>query len=89
VDPNVAPWWELAALPRIGETTAQRIVEFREQASGEAAPPGKPVFRRAAELTRVSGIGPRTVTRLALHLHTGAGAAPEVDHPAKGNRPIP
>ena len=66
VDPNQAEWWELAALPRIGEVTAKKIVEYRRDHA--AAPPDKPVFRTAQDLTRVRGIGPKTVERLTPFL---------------------
>ena len=62
VDPNAAPWWELAAIPRIGEVTARRIVEYRE--SRVAAGAGDAVFRRAEDLDDVRGIGPKTVERV-------------------------
>ena len=69
INPNLAPWWELAALPRIGENTARRVVSFREAAKPSAPDgPGEPVFRRAADLTAVRGIGPRTVARVARYL---------------------
>ncbi len=56
VDVNLATAEELQLLPRIGPTLAARIVEERER--------GGP-FRSVQDLTRVRGIGPRTVERLA------------------------
>lgn len=64
VDPDAAPWWELAALPRIGESTARAIVEHRETVRVD----GARVFREPADLERVKGIGPKTVQRTAKHL---------------------
>ena len=29
IDPNTAPWWELALLPRIGMATAFDIIQYR------------------------------------------------------------
>lgn len=37
LDPNSAPWWELTALPRIGENTARRIVDHRTDRADRAA----------------------------------------------------
>jgi len=70
IDPDVAPWWELTALPRIGEVTAKRIVEYREatrMSRGEAAVKG-PVFPSASDLQNVHGIGPKTAGRIAEFL---------------------
>ncbi|MGB2984393.1 MAG: helix-hairpin-helix domain-containing protein [Phycisphaerae bacterium] len=69
VDPNVAPWWELTVLPRIGETTARKIVRYREsvmQSSGSGE--DDRAFQRAVDLERVRGIGPVTVRRIAPYL---------------------
>ena len=74
IDPNLAPWWELTVLPRIGETTARRIVGFRRaaaQADRDRLSP--PVFRGPADLTQVHGIGPKTVARVAPYLHFPGG----------------
>jgi len=79
VDPNTAPWWELAALPNIGQTKAVAVARYRQQerkrrdVPSENAPP--PVFLAAEDLEAVRGIGPRTVLRLADHLRF-----PPVDH---------
>ncbi|HSW44817.1 MAG TPA: helix-hairpin-helix domain-containing protein [Phycisphaerae bacterium] len=70
IDPNTASWAELTRLPRIGEVTAKRIVEYREahrdRADESAA--DAPVFRRPEDLERVPGIGPVTVERIAPYL---------------------
>ncbi len=59
VDPQTATAREIEALPGIGPAIARRIVEAR--ASGV-------VFRRAADLRRVRGVGPRTLERIAPFL---------------------
>ena len=69
VEPNVAPWWELTVLPRIGETTARTIVNYRETTSnGGENGRTPPVFQTPGDLARVRGIGPKTVTRIAPYL---------------------
>jgi competence protein ComEA len=55
LDPNRADAAALAALPGIGPARAEAIVREREL---------RP-FRRARELDRVPGLGPRTLERLA------------------------
>jgi len=70
IDPNTAMWAELTRLPRIGESIAKRIVEYREShrptASGGAA--GLPVFTSPEDLEQVRGIGRKTVEQIAPHL---------------------
>jgi len=55
VDVNTAAWPELAELPGIGPTLAQRIVERRE-----AVGP----FGQLSDLRQVRGIGPATMRRI-------------------------
>jgi len=55
VDINTATVDELIALPGIGETTAQRIVRFRE----ENGP-----FQRVEDLLKVKGIGEKSFQKL-------------------------
>lgn len=55
VDLNTASVEELTALPGIGEVTAKRIVEFREQ-NGP--------FRRIEDLLKVKGIGEKSFQKL-------------------------
>jgi competence protein ComEA len=59
VDINKAEWPELAELPEIGPTLAQRIVESRS----EAGP-----FVDHDDLQRVRGIGPLTLERMRPYL---------------------
>lgn len=55
VNVNTATVQQLQLLPRVGPALAQRIVDFRA-ANGE--------FKSAAELTRVKGIGEKTLALL-------------------------
>lgn len=55
VDINRAEVWLLKALPGIGETLAQRIVDYRQQ-NGP--------FRNTAELLKVAGIGTATYQQI-------------------------
>ena len=59
VDVNSADWAELAELPGVGETLAQRIVQSRQ----EQGP-----FVDHQQLLRVIGIGPRTLERIEPYL---------------------
>jgi competence protein ComEA len=59
VDINQADWPELAVLPEIGPTLAQRIVDSRES-SGP--------FVDHNDLRRVRGIGPLTLERMRPYL---------------------
>jgi competence protein ComEA len=59
VDINQAEWPELAVLPEIGPTLAQRIVESRQTAGP---------FVDHEDLRRVRGIGPLTLERLRPYL---------------------
>jgi len=63
INPNTAPWWEMMVLPDIGETTACKIVEYRD-AQGR----GNPIFHMPADLEAVSGIGPKTARRITPYL---------------------
>jgi competence protein ComEA len=59
VDVNRAYWPELIQLPGIGPTLAQRLVDERAQNGA---------FRNFEDLSRVSGIGPRTLERIRPYL---------------------
>ena len=62
IDINQAKVWLLKALPEIGETLAQRIVEYRQR-NGP--------FRNTNELIKVAGIGTTTYEKIK-HLITVA-----------------
>ncbi len=59
---NRAEAWLLEALPGIGETLAQRIIDYRQQNGS---------FKNINELTKVNGIGVNTYERIK-HLVTVA-----------------
>jgi competence protein ComEA len=59
IDPNTATARELEALPGIGPSLARRVLDAREKGVR---------FRAPRDLSRVRGIGPRTVERLAPYL---------------------
>ncbi len=59
VDLNRADWPELVQLPGIGPTLAQRIVQSRETDGP---------YLDHAELTRVRGIGPKTLEKIRPYL---------------------
>ncbi len=63
VNPNTAPWWELMVLADIGETTARKIVDYRDAHADQS-----PVFNRPADLEPVTGIGPKTIQRIGPYL---------------------
>lgn len=70
IDPNTATWTELTRLPRIGESIAKRIVEYREnqRSEGTGGTATQPVFTCPQDLDQVRGIGPKTVELIAPHL---------------------
>jgi competence protein ComEA len=55
IDINQAEVWLLEALPGIGETLAQRIVDYRQKNG---------LFRNTDELLKVPGIGTTTYSRI-------------------------
>jgi competence protein ComEA len=59
VNVNQADWPELMQLPGVGRTLAERLIAEREE-RGE--------FQSVEELTRVAGIGPRTIERIRPYL---------------------
>lgn len=65
LNPNTAPWEELACLPDLGPVVAKRIVEHRE--ASEAAGTSRP-FRSETDLDKVPGIGPRTLEEIRPYL---------------------
>ncbi|MBN2492739.1 MAG: helix-hairpin-helix domain-containing protein [Planctomycetes bacterium] len=68
VDPNRDPWHRLVALPGVGPQRAAAIVADRA---------ARGPFRDARDLTRVPGIGPALVRKLAPHLPENTPAAEE------------
>lgn len=63
IDPNTAPWPELARLPMIGETLARRIVAYRREQAAAGAE--GLAFTCLEDLDPVRGIGPKRLERLA------------------------
>ncbi len=59
IDINSATAKELERLPRIGPQIAGRIVAYREENGA---------FKRIDDITKVKGIGPKTLERLRPHL---------------------
>jgi len=66
LDPNDATWWQLTALPRIGESLARRMTRYRNEIGDHESTTR--AFFRPDDLQRVRGIGPKTVARLAPFL---------------------
>ena len=62
IDINRAEAWLLEALPGIGETLAQRIIDYRQQ-NGP--------FRSTAELLKVSGMGAKTYEQIKALVTVG------------------
>ncbi len=70
INPNLAVWWELTVLPRIGRGLAREIIRHRQSAAqSPAGAAAAPVFRAASDLAQVRGIGPKTVQRIDPYLH--------------------
>jgi hypothetical protein len=74
LDPNIAGWRELSAIPGLGPKKAQAIVAFRKQ--WVAHHPGKIPFRSPTDLRQVKGIGSATVSSLAPYLAFSAVQPP-------------
>ena len=71
VDPNLAPWWELTILPRIGPTTSRAIVAHRKSRETHHPPGALRAFAVPTDLRVIRGIGPVTVRRIAGELTFG------------------
>lgn len=63
VNPNTAPWWELTALPGIGESTARNVIAYRESRLDPTA-----AFKSPLDLEPVPDVGIKTIQRIAPHL---------------------
>ena len=59
IDVNTAKKDELIILPNVGPVTAERIIRFREDFG---------VFKSIDDLTRVKGIGPKTLDKLRKYV---------------------
>lgn len=69
LDPDVAPWWELTALPHFGPALAFEVVRYRESVrNGMPDPVVTRVFHQPTDLARVRGIGPVSTRRIERHL---------------------
>lgn len=77
IDPNVADPLTLATLPGIGPVRARAIVRERERQP----------FRTLADLTRVRGLGPRSVGRLAGLVAPAPAGPPACRPPCGGPGP--
>lgn len=75
LDPNTAEWFELAQLPGVGPSLADRMIKAR-QVGGS--------FRASQDLRNVRGLGPKTLRKLDLYLRYGA--PPSVT--LTGERPV-
>jgi hypothetical protein len=67
VDPNVADWQTLAALPVIGEKRAKAIVAYRDRFRERN--PDRPAFAQMEDLQFVNGVGPAMTTSLRPYLY--------------------
>jgi competence protein ComEA len=59
-DINAADWPELSVLPGISETYARRIVAYRQKQGP---------FKSVEELTKVRGVGPKTLEKIRRYLY--------------------
>ncbi|HTQ39036.1 MAG TPA: helix-hairpin-helix domain-containing protein [Pirellulales bacterium] len=85
VDVNTADWPELITIPEIGQTLAERIVEYRQQHGP---------FQSVDDLRHVRGIGPKTLERLKAYVlplgpsKAAAEAQPQEPPPPQENRAV-
>lgn len=66
LDPNTAPWQQLAILPNLGQKKARAIVAYRDQYLADH--PGDIPFKTPDDLQAVPGIGPATADTLTPYL---------------------
>jgi competence ComEA-like helix-hairpin-helix protein len=71
IDPNTATADDLARLPKIGESTAERIVAWRT---------ARGPFRTLADLDSVPGIGPAALREVAPHVTLAAAPVSTLAH---------
>jgi hypothetical protein len=79
LDPNVARWQELAAIPMIGEKKGKAIVAYREKWVREH--PDIRAFVGPQDLRNVKGIGPATVSNMMPFLMFPDVAGPATTQP--------
>ncbi len=73
VNPNIAPWQELALLPGIGTAKANAIVSFRENqlkrfSSTNLENSSISIFKSPQDLNLVPGIGEKTIENISEYL---------------------
>ena len=69
VNPNTAPWWELAMLRRVGFGLAHEIVDYRRSvAAVRGLNYDPPAFWHPSDLQKIRGIGPKTIAVIADEL---------------------
>jgi hypothetical protein len=66
IDPNTATWYELAALPMLGEKRARAFIDFRTRA--QARDKTEFVFRTPEDFYRIEGFGPKLVEQILPYL---------------------
>lgn len=67
IDPNTADAAALAALPLIGPSRAQEIIDYRDR--WQTDHPDQPAFTTPDDLLKVKGIGKSTLETLRPYLH--------------------
>lgn len=71
IDPNTADAAALAALPLIGPSRAQEIIDYRDRWQSDH--PDQPAFTTPDDLLNVKGIGRSTLETLRPYLHFPTG----------------
>jgi len=66
LDINMAPWYELVLLPKLGEVKAKAIVAYREKHGN---------FKTLDELPKVNGIGTSIIEAIRDHIKIGSDTA--------------